>query len=562
MSAKLQINYELCTMNYEFFRIFAAESYELMTMKKLFLIAISCLQLAFNIGVLAAPPLRVLTPMRLADGSMVMPSNVTMASAAEGCCASPAMIGVGSYLQHTGSPRILTILAAFQDVGFTVNDPVKAFDQYLNGNKQEDLGNMNHMNVASVRQYFNTCSYGNFTPQFDVVGPLTLPQNMAYYGGKNNKGSDDKFSDFCRDALELAKDIVSDWSTYDNDKDDRIELVCVIFAGYGQNQGGADSSIWAKASYQNIKVNDTQRISRFNCCPELFHPQYPDYINGTGVFIHEFSHCMGLPDLYATTSTAYVNNQGMETFSIMDYGLYNRNGFAPCPYNAWEQEVMGWTKIEELKPTADSQQQVSDLLPLIEGGKAYKLVNADNDRDYIVMENIQKRGLNTYSAAHGLLVYHVDYPYNTVNMTDAPNSNPGHPGVAVVPANGTLISSYLRGSGKKYTNEEWKESLSSSVFPGPENVTALTSQMQLPNYCFWNSSKAKETNYMLNSISENEGTGTVSFIVASDNPSSIDDVRWLKPDDSHVVYDLQGRRIQGCLKAGIYIVDGKKIYVK
>ena len=549
-------------MNYEFFRIFAAETYELMTMKKLFLIAISCLQLAFNIGVLAAPPLRVLTPMRLADGSMVMPNDVTMASAAEGCCASPAMIGVGSYLQHTGSPRILTILAAFQDVGFTVKDPVKAFDQYLNGNKQEDLGNMNHMNVASVRQYFNTCSYGNFTPQFDVVGPLTLPQNMAYYGGKNNTGSDDRFSDFCRDALELAKDIVSDWSIYDNDKDDRIELVCVIFAGYGQNQGGADSTIWAKASYQNIKVNDTQRISRFNCCPELFHPQYPDYINGTGVFIHEFSHCMGLPDLYATTSTAYVNNQGMETFSIMDYGLYNRNGFAPCPYNAWEQEVMGWTKIEELKPTADSQQQVSDLLPLIEGGKAYKLVNADNDRDYIVMENIQKRGLNTYSAAHGLLVYHVDYPYNTVNMTDAPNSNPGHPGVAVVPAGGTLISSYLRGKGKKYTNEEWKESLSSSVFPGPENVTALTDQMQLPNYCFWNSSKAKETNYMLNSISENEGTGTVSFIVASDNPSSIDDVRWLKPDDSHVVYDLQGRRIQGCLKAGIYIVDGKKIYVK
>ena len=549
-------------MNYEFFRIFAAETYELMTMKKLFLIAISCLQLAFNIGVLAAPPLRVLTPMRLADGSMVMPSNVTMASAAEGCCASPAMIGVGSYLQHTGSPRILTILAAFQDVGFTVKDPVKAFDQYLNGNKQEDLGNMNHMNVASVRQYFNTCSYGNFTPQFDVVGPLTLPQNMAYYGGKNNTGSDDRFSDFCRDALELAKDIVSDWSTYDNDKDDRIELVCVIFAGFGQNQGGADSTIWAKASYQNIKVNDTQRISRFNCCPELFHPQYPDYINGTGVFIHEFSHCMGLPDLYATTSTAYVNNQGMETFSIMDYGLYNRNGFAPCPYNAWEQEVMGWTKIEELKPTADSQQQVSDLLPLIEGGKAYKLVNADNDRDYIVMENIQKRGLNTYSAAHGLLVYHVDYPYNTVNMTDAPNNNPGHPGVAVVPAGGTLINSHLRGSGKKYTNEEWKESLSSSVFPGPENVTALTSQMQLPNYCFWNSSKAKETNYMLNSISENEGTGTVSFIVASDNPSSIDDVRWLKADGSKTVYDLQGRKIQGSMKPGIYIVDGKKIYVK
>ena len=223
---------------------------------------------------------------------------------------------------------------------------------------------------------------------------------------------------------------------------------------------------------------------------------------------------------------------------------------------------MGWTKIEELKPTADSQQQVSDLLPLIEGGKAYKLVNADNDRDYIVMENIQKRGLNTYSAAHGLLVYHVDYPYNTVNMTDAPNSNPGHPGVAVVPANGTLISSYLRGKGKKYTNEEWKESLSSSVFPGPENVTALTSQMQLPNYCFWNASTAKATGFQLNTISENTETGTVSFVVAADDPSGIDAVRWQKADGSKGFYDLQGRKIQGSMKPGIYIVDGKKIYVK
>ena len=122
-------------------------------MKKLFLIAISCLQLALTIEALAAPPLRVLMPMRLADGSVVMPASVNMAPLSlEGCCAAPAMIGEGSYLQHTGSPRILTILAAFQDVGFTVNDPVKAFEQYLNGDKQEDLGNQNQLNMSSVRQ--------------------------------------------------------------------------------------------------------------------------------------------------------------------------------------------------------------------------------------------------------------------------------------------------------------------------------------------------------------------------------------------------------------------------
>ena len=225
-------------------------------MKKLFLIAISCLQLALTIEALAAPPLRVLMPMRLADGSVVMPASVNMAPLSlEGCCAAPAMIGEGSYLQHTGSPRILTILAAFQDVGFTVNDPVKAFEQYLNGDKQEDLGNQNQLNMSSVRQYFETSSHQKFSPRFDIVGPLTLPQDMSYYGGKEENGSDDKFSDFCRDAMELAKDQVSDWSIYDNDKDGRIELVCVIFAGYGQNQQGGNNTLWAKASYQNAVPN-------------------------------------------------------------------------------------------------------------------------------------------------------------------------------------------------------------------------------------------------------------------------------------------------------------------
>ena len=78
---------------------------------------------------------------------------------------------------------------------------------------------------------------------------------------------------------------------------------------------------------------------------------------------------MGLPDLYATQKKAYVNNQSMETWSIMDYGLYNRNGFAPCPYTAWEQEVMGWTKIEDVgSKMEDGRCQLSDVLPLIEGG--------------------------------------------------------------------------------------------------------------------------------------------------------------------------------------------------
>jgi len=471
------------------------------------------------------------------------------------------------YLPHAGSPRILTILAAYQDVDFIVNEPKLAFDQYLNGDEIVDFGNNNTLQLCSVRQYFNTCSNGLFTPQFDVVGPVKLPQDMAYYGGKKAGGSDDKFYQLCKDAYQAVKDSVADWSLYDNDKDGNVELVCIIFAGYGQNQGGENNTIWAKASRPNIAIDNDMRISFFNCCSELFNPaktatyDYSQYINGTGTFIHEMSHCMGLPDLYQTTGD-YANNQGMESWSIMDYGLYNRNGFAPAPYNAWEREVMGWSLMEPISaPT-----QVNLLKPWEDGGTAYKIVNSSDDNEYIVLENIQKQGLNKYAKGHGLLVYHVAYPYSEINMTDHPNNTVGHPAVAVVPASGLIINTGLAGNNKQYTRAEWTASVASSPFPGDSAVTELTLQQELPNYVFYS---GDPLDVELHNITESED-GSVSFDFVEAPASGIHAVKQDAQDDSnHLYYDLQGRRVNGqwsmvngqSLKKGLYIHQGKKIVI-
>jgi immune inhibitor A len=273
---------------------------------------------------------------------------------------------------------------------------------------------------------------------------------------------------------------------------------------------------------------------------------------------------MGLPDLYATQSRAYVNNQGMETWSIMDYGLYNRNGFAPVPYTAWEQEVMGWTEIENVRSKlVDGKWTVENVMPLIEGGKAYKLQNPDNDRNYIVMENVQQRGLNKHAYGHGLLVYQVDYPYSSVNMSDHPNNNPGHPSVAVVPASGELINAYLRGSGKPYTANEWKASIAASTFPGTREVMSLTNEMELPNYCFYVNQSVQPINFMLSGITEDAETGAVSFLVAEDDPTGIATLNMEHGTfNDDAIYDLQGRRMGATLKPGIYIINGRKVVIK
>ena len=467
----------------------------------------------------------------------------------------------GGYLPHSGSPHVLTILAEFQDVKFTVNNPVQAFEQFLNGDEIKDMGNHNNRNSTSVRKYFEICSQGKFSPQFDIVGPVTLPNGVKYYGGDESDGKDDRFTGFCKDAIYQVKDLVSDMSVYDNDKDGKVELVCVIFAGFGENQSAIDSTIWARAGFLNIKSSDNWPINYFNCCSELFHPQRPDYINGTGVFIHEFSHCLGLPDLYPTVKSAYVNDQEMESWSIMDYGLWNDNGFKPCAYTAWEQEVMGWIELEDFTKIIGNgnTSEISDILPLIEGGKAYKLTNGDNDREYIIMENIQQRGLNIKAEGHGLLVYHVNYPYSSVSMTDRPNNKAGHPGFAVVPASGTLLSKFLTDLGT-YSNKQWLESMAAAPFPGTGSVKTLSDELQLPNYYFYTDTSTKPTGLTLNNIAEQSETGAISFTATLTTPTGISEVKKQREADG-TIYDLLGRKVQQADK-GVYIIDGKKVVVK
>ena len=463
----------------------------------------------------------------------------------------------GMYLPHKGAPRVLVILTAYQDVAFTVNEPVRAFEQYLNGSTQEDLGNDNQRNVTSVRKYFETCSKGQFAPQFDIVGPVTLPQTMAYYGYGGGKNNNELLGQMAKDALKLVKDQVN-MRDYDNDNDGTAELVYLIFTGIGENQGGPAENLWAKVSTQYIALGDSMRLMRVGCGSEKFHSQRPDWINGTGVFIHEFSHALGLPDLYPTTTPGRkVNNQSMEAWDVMDYGLYNSNSYAPSPYTAWEQEAMGWQDIEPLEQNA----QGLTMLPCAEeGGKAYKYVNPKNDLEFIVVENIQKRGLYSGAVGHGMLAYHVCYPNTIINIGDSPNNIVGKPAIAVIPADSMMISGYLKDDGV-YTSKEYSNSLAGDPFPGSSNVTQLTDSMRLPNFRFYEDDDT-HVGITLQNIQEDATTGIVTFdFLKNEATNGIRTIRQsgLLPSDNY--YNLNGQRISAPSAKGrtIRIIKGRKV---
>lgn len=213
-----------------------------------------------------------------------------------------------------------------------------------------------NQNYKGVRGYFKDCSYGQFTPEFDVVGPIKLPKEQTYYGE-----GDDNIEALMEDACSAIDSIV-DFADYDANNDGMVDLVYIIYAGHSANyRDNKVSNIWPKSGTVNISnTYDGKRICRYGVSNELNGSEKisknKKKINGIGLFCHEFSHTLGLPDIYAYKTPAEdQDDQGMEFWDLMDGGTEVRGGRVPASYLAWEREVMGWIKIDELKMIAQSR---------------------------------------------------------------------------------------------------------------------------------------------------------------------------------------------------------------
>ena len=493
-----------------------------------------------------------------------------------------------TYTPHTGSPKILVILAQFQDVKFTVNEPQKAFDEFFNAKGEfTNYGNMNTRNYGSVAQFFNDMSSGEFTPQFEVVGPVTLPNESGYYGGNTpNSPSGEKSEELVKHAVEQVRsEELVDFtkSEYDIDNNKELDLVYIIYAGYMQNMDPAHGEfIWAKASNFSTGVyyadsKNKVKVVRYCMSGEKMRTanRYKDRITSIGVTCHEFSHCLGLPDLYVKDDKYYNDNQEMEYWDLMDSGEYSDSvGYKPTPYLAWEKEAMGWpVTIEELKEESASK-DIST--PTLDGGTAYRIVNPNDKTEYIMLENIQNTGWN--SAAYvkegttgGILAYHLKYPESVVNSNDHPN-NKTNPGIAVIPAGGLLeTQDFIKTTieGRERTNQSYIESHRSSLF-NLVNGTELYDDLKLPNFCWYTGEESNlidgysdryQTNKYVSLVFEGS---SITINYEADAASGISNVK-ASETDSNAYYSIDGQYLgtdKGKLKPGIYISNKKKVIIR
>ena len=348
--------------------------------------------------------------------------------------ASPRRVATAAYPLNI-APRGLVILVNFANVAFTTEKA--EMDSMLIGKNYTRNYSYTYRNKkykitsqGSARQYFQDASFGQYTPEFDVVGPVSVSKNMEYYG-QNDRYGDMYPHKMVDEACKLADTQFGvDFTRYDNNGDGYVDFVFVIYAGYGEADGGADETIWPHAwnlsSVGTRCVVDGKTVDLYACGNELDY--YSKKHTGIGTFCHEFSHVLGLPDLYDTNQEDPHGEKTFGSWSILDYGPYNNEGNTPPTYSAYERFFMGWLTprlITEPENVVLKDLKESNEALLISSSDQHNLIgNNPSPTTFYMIENRQQEGWDKHLPGHGMMLTKILYDYkkwfeNTVNNTSS-----------------------------------------------------------------------------------------------------------------------------------------------
>ena len=392
---------------------------------------------------------------------------------------------------YTGSKKGIIILVNFADKTFNAANNQALFNNIAN-TEGFNQGNFN----GSMHDYFTSQSNGQFDLTFDVVGPVTLSQNYAYYGQNNSAGDDMRPEQMVVEACNLVGDMV-DFNDYDWDGDGEVDQVYIVYAGKGEADGGAKDTIWPhewelSETYSDFDI-DGVHINTYACGPEL---NGSSQINGLGTMCHEFTHCLGLPDFYDTRTNG--TNFGMDSWSLMDYGCYNNGGYTPCNYTGYERMFCRW--VEPIELTEDMQ--VTGMKSLEDYGDVYIMYNPGHHDEYYILQNVQKKGWDLYAESKGLMILHVDYDKD-IWQQNVVNNTTSRQRCTIFPADNSLSSYSTYGDLFPYNSNN---SFGNNTSPAAKLYNANTDGTKLMNIEITGITQKSNGTIEFNFVNNNEGS--------------------------------------------------------
>lgn len=382
-----------------------------------------------------------------------------------------------------GKHKLLMLLIDFPDIPAKISK--SSFEALMNQYKYGGIG--------SFKDYYYDQSFGQLEITTDVYGWYTSKYTHDYYGKEENGKHDSKPYELVREAVDAAENAGVDFSQYDNNKDGILDAVMVIHAGYGQEAGGAPTTIWShrwslsagglSVTYDNTYIND------YALQPEL-RGNSGTNITNIGVICHEFGHILGLPDWYDTDYSTNGQAFDLDQWDCMAGGSWNNGGKTPANHNSFSRWWEGWIQPTELKQAGNYSLKSMSKFP------EFYVIRSNVKGEFFMLENRQKEMWDSALGGHGMLIYHVDSNYIASHWhSNDINAIPEHQGLDIEEADNLRSSSDLSGD----------------PFPGTSNNRNFT-DFTTPNSILWNKSYLSKP---ITNITENNKIITFDFLGGS-----------------------------------------------
>ncbi len=444
--------------------------------------------------------------------------------------------------------RQAVVLFSFADKDFSMENPREFYDSIFNMS-----GYNKGVGPGCVADYFREQSGGLLNLQFDVYGPYKITRN-AKSGSSPNYGYED-----IKEAtkLWLAEDTLRQYRDYDWNDDKYLDQVIYINAGYAGNQSSdvCKGCIWPNtSSMSNHQTPDGFMVQHYSCSAEL---TTSNRSWGIGTICHEFSHSLGLPDIYPTATGAGYSM--VDEWDLMDGGNFTNGGWCPPNYSGLERWLMGWQTPEELTEPAS----IRNMKPLSEGGPVYMVSHTDDE--YYLLENRQWTRWDARLPGRGLVVFHVVYNAskwrsNMVNNTKTQR------GYQLVHADSLDYDAWdaIIGGKNPYVSGH-NRYLSTSAYPWTTDSTdfvndQLTDTSTPPSLMYDNNEAGSK--YLSKAITNIRVSddGLVSFDFMGGDLARVSPIEEWHDKGDAPWYSLQGHRLSSePLRKGLYIRNGRLV---
>ena len=307
----------------------------------------------------------------------------------------------GQYVQleRGGEGSVWTVLGEFADFS---HNYIPQPDRSVNNSTiwTPDFSRDYYMNILfndgkganSMRNFYIEQSSNRYTVKGDVTDWIAVPGNAVDYDDNPDSNVwfflEDSVNGWYDSQIAAGKTPAEinaylsqfdQWDRYDYDGDGNfdepdgyIDTFQSVHSGEGEEAGGGalgDAAIWSHSWYARyqlmgvdgpafnklggIRIGSSDYwVGKYTIQPEN---------GGVGVFVHEFGHDLGLPDLYD-----YYGSNGVGFWSLMGDGSWlddgkDEIGNKSSHMGAWEKFQLGWLNYEVARAGTKSEHKLGPM---------------------------------------------------------------------------------------------------------------------------------------------------------------------------------------------------------